>query len=54
MGDFPLLRAPREGRQYVAGIDIAGEDESRSVDAAVRQASPRRDSTVLAIAELAW
>ncbi len=53
-GDFAYLLAPRVGSQYVAGIDIAGEDEARLPDALVRGLSPRRDSTVAAIAELEW
>ncbi len=53
-GDFERLLHPRPGRQYVAGIDLAGEDESRGTDAAVRSLRPRRDSTVVAIAELDW
>lgn len=53
-GDFPLLLGPREGKQYVAGIDLAGEDESRSADAVVRSRKPRKDSTVVALAELDW
>lgn len=53
-GDFPRLEGPRAGKQYVAGIDVAGEDETRATDALVRQLRPRRDSTVMAIAELRW
>ena len=36
---------------YVAGIDVAGEDEE-AADAALRSLKPRRDSTVVTIAEL--
>ncbi len=54
VGDFPLRRDPQAGREYVAGIDVAGEDELRSVDAIVRRRAPGRDSTVVAIAELDW
>lgn len=53
-GDFPLLRGPQEGVRYVAGIDLAGEDESSAMDALLRQQKPRKDSTVVAIAELHW
>lgn len=36
---------------YVAGVDVAGEDEV-AADAALRQIKPRRDSTVVTIARL--
>ena len=40
-----------EGRIYVAGVDLAGEAEE-GVDAALRAAKPRQDSTVVTIGEL--
>lgn len=54
-GDFPMQLHPVPGRQYVAGVDVAGEDEARGLpDALVRARSPRRDSTAVAIAEVDW
>ena len=50
VGDHARRHAPREGASYVAGVDIAGEDEA-AVDAALRSAKPRKDSTVVTIAE---
>lgn len=44
-------RAPREGAAYVAGVDLAGSDEEAS-DAALRALKPRKDSTVVTIAEV--
>lgn len=38
---------------FVAGIDLAGEDEEME-DAALRAAQPRRDSTAVAIAQVEW
>jgi len=49
-GDHPRRRAP-EGGDYVAAVDIAGEDEE-AADAALRAAKPRKDSTVLLIGDL--
>ncbi len=40
-----------EGCTYVAGIDVAGEDE-QAEDALARLLSPKRDSTVVTIAEV--
>jgi len=37
----------------VAGIDLAGEDEE-AADAALRSLKPRKDSTVVTVAELDW
>jgi len=39
------------GKDYVAGVDLAGEDEE-AADAALRSAKPRRDSVVATIAEV--
>jgi hypothetical protein len=39
---------------YVAGIDLAGEEETVLDDAALRAAQPRRDSTAVAIAQVEW
>jgi hypothetical protein len=52
-GNHPRCHARVEGREYVAGIDLAGEDEE-SADAALRSLKPRRDSTVITVAELDW
>ncbi len=46
-------RDPAPGATYVAGIDLAGEDEG-AVDALLRLAQPRRDSTVVTIARVEW
>ena len=50
-GTHPRRRAPAEGCVYVAGIDVAGEDE-QAEDAQARFLSPKRDSTVATIAEV--
>jgi pimeloyl-ACP methyl ester carboxylesterase len=42
---------PDPDKRYIAGIDIAGEDENAE-DAVARALVPRRDSTVITIAEL--
>jgi hypothetical protein len=42
-------RQPEPGATYVAGVDLAGEDEEAE-DAAARRLAPRRDSTVVTIA----
>jgi hypothetical protein len=47
----PRLMAPRDGAVYVAGIDLAGEDEEAQ-DAGSRGYKPKRDSTVITIAEV--
>ncbi len=52
-GDHPRCHHPVEGREYVAGIDLAGEDEE-AADAALRSLKPRKDSTVITVAELDW
>lgn len=41
------------GLVYVAGIDIAGEDEEAE-NAALRSLKPRKDSTAVTIAEVIW
>jgi len=43
--------SPEAGRIYVAGIDLAGEAEEAE-DAQLRALKPRKDSTVVTIAEL--
>ncbi|MHB1133732.1 MAG: hypothetical protein ACYC4L_15270 [Chloroflexota bacterium] len=50
IGQHPRQHTPTAGRIYVAGVDIAGEDEA-DVDEALRAARPRKDSTVVTIAE---
>jgi hypothetical protein len=50
-GDHPRELGPRPGAVYVAGIDLAGEAEELE-GAALRAANPRRDSTVVTIAEV--
>lgn len=50
-GAHPRLHAPIPGEVYVAGIDLAGEDE-QAADAEARLRSPRRDSTVVTIARV--
>lgn len=52
-GDHPRQHAASPGREYVAGIDVAGEDEE-AADAALRALKPRKDSTVITVAELDW
>jgi hypothetical protein len=51
-GDHPRQRRAGEAI-YVAGIDVAGEDEEAE-DAALRRLKPLRDSTVVTIAELGF
>ena len=41
------------GLAYVAGIDVAGEDEEAE-DAALRSLKPRKDSTAITICEVEW
>lgn len=50
-GTHARRRQPEEEAVYVAGIDVAGEDE-QAEDAQARLLSPRRDSTVVTIAEV--
>jgi len=50
-GSHRRLRVPEPDRVYVAGIDLAGADE-QAEDAVARLLSPRRDSTVITIAEV--
>ena len=52
-GEHARCRGPMAGREYVAGIDVAGEDEE-AADAALRALKPRKDSTVITVAELDW
>ncbi|MDA8218220.1 MAG: hypothetical protein M0Z94_11450 [Dehalococcoidales bacterium] len=51
VGDHPRYHAARAGLAYVAGVDVAGEDEADQ-DATLRAAKPRKDSTVITIAEV--
>jgi len=51
VGDHPRQHRPQEGKEYVAGIDLAGEDET-AADAVLRARKPRRDSVVVTIAEI--
>jgi hypothetical protein len=50
-GSHARLRRRIDEGVYVAGIDVAGEDEE-AADAALRRLKPRRDSTVVTIARL--
>lgn len=50
-GDHPRQRHPTPGKTYVAGIDLAGQAETTE-EAALTQAKPRRDSTVITIAQV--
>jgi hypothetical protein len=50
-GQHARQRSPMDGCVYVAGIDVAGEDE-QAEDAQARLLSPKRDSTVVTIAEV--
>lgn len=54
-GEHERQRRPEVGRQYVAGVDVAGESASGgSLDAAARRAEPGRDSTVVTVAAVEW
>jgi hypothetical protein len=48
-GEHERMRRGETGRVYVAGIDLAGEEEN---DEALVTLNPRRDATVVTIAEL--
>lgn len=50
-GTHPRCPSPLPDRTYVAGIDLAGEDE-QAEDARARALVPRRDSTVITIGEV--
>jgi len=50
-GRHGRLRRRADEGVYVAGVDIAGEDEE-AADAALRSVKPRKDSTVVTIARL--
>lgn len=52
-GEHARQRGPERGELYVAGIDVAGEDEEAE-DAALRALEPRRDSTAVTIARVRW
>ncbi|MFA5310011.1 MAG: hypothetical protein WC370_11110 [Dehalococcoidales bacterium] len=48
-GEHFRLPRPEAGKTYVAGIDLAGEEEN---EAALLTPNPRRDATVVTVAEL--
>lgn len=50
-GAHSRLHLPEKGKNYVAGIDLAGEAEEAE-DAMLRALKPRQDSTVVTIGEL--
>jgi len=50
-GEHARMRRGEAGRTYVAGIDIAGEEEEVEGEY-MKSINPRRDSTVVTIAEL--
>lgn len=50
-GEHTRLTKPRAGKSYVASVDVAGEDEEAH-DAALRALKPRKDSTVVTVAEV--
>lgn len=50
-GEFGTLAGPRPGKTYVAGIDIAGEDEEKT-DMDTKLGSSKKDSTVITIGEV--
>jgi hypothetical protein len=52
-GDHERLSEAVEGEAYVAGVDVAGEDEE-AADAVLRALKPRRDSTVVTIGRVSW
>ncbi|MCC7103783.1 MAG: hypothetical protein IT307_01455 [Chloroflexi bacterium] len=52
-GEHARQRQPAPGARYVAGVDLAGEDE-QAQDATLRALKPRKDSTVVTIAEVVW
>lgn len=52
-GAHPRRRGPEPGARYVAGVDLAGEDE-QAEGAQLRALKPRKDSTVVTIAEVVW
>jgi hypothetical protein len=52
-GDHERLAEPGDGEVYVAGVDVAGEDEEAE-DAVLRALKPRRDSTVVTIGRVEW
>ena len=51
MGAEPRLKEPQPGVTYIAGIDLAGERE-QDRQTMMMAARPRRDSTVITIAEV--
>jgi len=50
-GEHSRLHAPAPGKVYIAGLDLAGEAETNTLDI-LKNASPQQDSTVLTIAEI--
>ncbi len=51
VGDHARYHCAQAGKTYVLGIDVAGEDEA-AIDAALRAAKPRQDSTAIVVAEV--
>ncbi|HZT08585.1 MAG TPA: hypothetical protein VFC51_16300 [Chloroflexota bacterium] len=52
-GDRPAPDSAGERGLYVAGIDVAGEDE-QAEDSALRSLKPRKDSTAVTICAVTW
>jgi hypothetical protein len=50
-GEYSRKRRPESGKVYIAGIDLAGENEEEE-GARLRAIKPRQDSTVVTIGEL--
>jgi hypothetical protein len=53
-GDHPRQHAPSGGKWYVAGIDLAGEDEVDQKERLQMSRDRKRDAIVVTIAELSW
>ena len=50
-GTHPRQSAATPGKSYALLVDVAGEDEAASGEAAARAANPRKDSTVCTVVE---
>jgi hypothetical protein len=50
-GTHPRTRWPEQGKVYVAGIDLAGEEENEA-DNMTKAENLKRDSTVMTIGEM--
>jgi hypothetical protein len=50
-GDHPRQHRRQDNGEYVAGVDLAGEDEE-AADAALRSLKPRKDSVVVTVADV--